>query len=626
MKKCLIVILYSLIYCLGFAQQKHIPPIVDTALHKIRVKAEEYLLNNTDSALIIYKQGLDIANRYDDTLVKADFISDIGRAYLYKGNQKEALRYLQDGYDIYLSINAKDRIIDAQFNLGLVNIDLGNLEKSKELFNTCIRHFNTLQDTFRLAQAYNNLGMIALYQDSLELTISYYNKSLNLKKLLKDETSVAFGNNNLGDLYLRTYKFDSARIVYNENLQIAKKIENNALLLATYIGLATIDIYTEITPNTKYYIDEAERIANIVNAAGMKRIAYYKHVEYYAAIEDYKNAYTNFVRYHTFSDSLLNIENQKAMQELQIQYETDRKNREIIALKENTTLNQRIIKQQKILIFIGIAFFVVVVIVLILFVRLFSQQRKLNRILKIKNEYIEQQNQELKRLNITKDRFFSIIAHDLKAPFSNLLGFTELLEIQIDGLSKKKILEYSSLINGSGRRIFTLLENLLTWARTQTDKIEPSYDTVSVYSVVNSINQLLADGFESKKNIFVNNVPEDLNIFSDKEMLSTILRNMVINSNKYTEHGEISVGCSATSTQITIFITDTGVGMTEEQTAKLFDFAELQSVSGTKGEKGTGLGMHLCYELIQILQGSIEVVSQINEGTTVKILLPLSNE
>lgn len=595
-------------------------------LEKIQKVAGDYLYNNTDSSIILFRQGLEILEQYGDKKLEANFTSGIGRAYMYKGDYQNALPLLQKAMDMYTRLKDTEGIYKARFNLALVNFYMKNLTKSEELYLSCIDYFTSENDSFRLAQTFNNLGIISIEKKELESGLEFYHKSVEIKKALNLKMEAAVTNNNIGDIYLRMRKYKEAKPVYEDNLIIAQDLNNNALLLATYIGLATIEMNTEVKESTRFYIDEAVRLSEIIQAREWQKVAYVKQAEYYAAIGDFKTAFGLYTYYHAFSDSILNENNQKALQELQIQYETEKKNKEIIVLKENENLNKQVIRQQKILIYSAVIVAALAIIVLILLSILFRKQRMLNKTLQAKNEFIENQNDELKKLNVTKDKFFSIIAHDLKNPFSTLMGFSELMVINADSLPKEKILEFAKQINDSSNRIYSLLENLLTWARTQTGKIEARHNSFNLHAAIDSINQLLREAMEEKGNTFQNNIPESIQLNSDIEFVKTIFRNLIFNANKYTEKGTISVTTEINQDTISISVNDTGVGMNVEQMKRLFKFVDLKTEKGTRNEKGTGLGMHICKELVQMLDGSIEVESEIDKGSSIRILLPYNNQ
>ena len=252
---------------------------------------------------------------------------------------------------------------------------------------------------------------------------------------------------------------------------------------------------------------------------------------------------------------------------------------------------------------------------------------------KLRLEKINQYIEELQELNATKDKFFSIIAHDLKNPISILLNSTEILAAPEYKLSDKEIIEFSQEIHKSSKRLYDLLENLLTWARSQTGRIEFSPDFNSIYDIVQSSYSILTHYAESK-NIKINiDLPTNTIAYCDYNMIDTVFRNLISNAIKFTPYnGNISVSLDKVFTSnkngnkyIRFAVKDTGVGIKPIDVDNLFRIDKSHSTVGTANEKGTGLGLLLCKEFIDKHEGTIDIVSEIGVGTTFYFSLPLSD-
>jgi signal transduction histidine kinase len=232
-------------------------------------------------------------------------------------------------------------------------------------------------------------------------------------------------------------------------------------------------------------------------------------------------------------------------------------------------------------------------------------------------------NKELLILNSTKDKFFSIIAHDLRNPFNTIMGFSEVLVSKYNSIPEEKVIKYLDLINASAIHANNLLENQLQWSRSQTDRI--SFEPVKTKLCALVMETMyLSEGAMLKKNITSSvQVPEELEVFADENMLKTVLRNLISNAIKFTDNGTITIAANNSNEATEIRISDTGVGISEEHLSKLFHIATNISTLGTNNEVGTGLGLILCYEFISKHAGSITVESKIGEGTTFMVKLPL---
>lgn len=231
-------------------------------------------------------------------------------------------------------------------------------------------------------------------------------------------------------------------------------------------------------------------------------------------------------------------------------------------------------------------------------------------------EKIAEYNIELEKLNKTKDKFFSIVAHDLMAPFTSLLGYSQLLYDQADRLNKEEVKEFSGDINLVATRAHNLLENLLSWSSLQTNRTHLFPQKFNVHSIVEDVLELSKGNADQKGISLHNNIIQELSIVADMNMLHTVFRNLVANAVKFTSSGgKISVGIKEKDEFIEFNVTDTGVGISDEDQDKLFKIDVHHSEIGTNSEKGTGLGLILCAEFIEKHSGSIRVESKLGEGS-----------
>ena len=237
-------------------------------------------------------------------------------------------------------------------------------------------------------------------------------------------------------------------------------------------------------------------------------------------------------------------------------------------------------------------------------------------------EELQVSNDKLNLLNATKDKFFTIISHDLKSPFNSILGFTNLLAEdynKFDETQKRKII---SSLRESSQLAYKLLENILTWARTQTGRIEINKELLNLNKLVETSIAPYKDN-ASKKNIEIaTNIPPDTKLSIDRNTSMTFIANLVNNAIKYTpEGGTITINYHENEDNIELHIIDTGVGMTSEVIGKLFRIDEDISTEGTNNEKGTGLGLILCKEFINKNGGDISVLSEVGKGSEFIITL-----
>lgn len=237
---------------------------------------------------------------------------------------------------------------------------------------------------------------------------------------------------------------------------------------------------------------------------------------------------------------------------------------------------------------------------------------------------IERQRKELELLNATKDKFFSIIAHDLKNPFASLIGASDFLVNSSGELSKDQLYNFHTIINNSARQGYRLLENLLEWSRMQTGSIAWKPKQVDLWDLVNEVVNLLTGSAEQKQISLEAKIDENLTAFIDANMINTVVRNLISNAIKFTpKGGKIIVESKLLNDFIEISVTDNGVGIDSDKIDKLFKIGESVVGIGTEHETGTGLGLILCKEFVEQHKGKIYLKSELGKGSVFTFTLPI---
>jgi len=242
-------------------------------------------------------------------------------------------------------------------------------------------------------------------------------------------------------------------------------------------------------------------------------------------------------------------------------------------------------------------------------------------------EEIKSKNKELQNLNATKDRFFSIIAHDLKSPFNSIVGFSKLLVEKVKENNYNGIERYAGIILQSSEHALELIMNLMEWSRSQTGRIEFNPEYFEIVDFITGITPLFADIAGQKSIIIKKDLPPNSPVFADKAMVSTILRNLISNAIKFTRPGgEIVIKAKEQPNELIVSVSDNGVGISAVTMGKLFRIDENYTTPGTNNEKGTGLGLILCKEFAEKLGGKIWVESLEGKGSTFYFTLPDNTE
>src|SRR5690606_24252326 len=242
------------------------------------------------------------------------------------------------------------------------------------------------------------------------------------------------------------------------------------------------------------------------------------------------------------------------------------------------------------------------------------------------NHELEKTVEELRELNVTKDHFVSILAHDLKNPISALTGISEFVKDNFTKMDKKEVYEYMEGIHRSSGAVYDLLLNLLTWSMAQYGKLDFEPTEINLNELINK-NALLFEQQSANKNIQII-IKAETECFGqgDYNMMDTVIRNLISNSIKFTDYnGQVVISLKAGENEVVIEVADNGKGMSHDQIESLFQVDKRAVGKGTAGESGTGLGLAICQDFIRKNKGSIKVDSQLGEGSRFLISIPRAN-
>lgn len=536
--------------------------------------------------------------------------------------------------------------------LGIYYLKLNDSPTAAEYFYKALLFSDSLNISIEKGYALNNIASSLLFEGENRQALIFARKALALQTQNKDKQGIAYAMMRLSDVYKNLQQNDSLLI----DAQLAYKLLNelgmkeNALIALKNIGRAwegqkqydkALKCYMEIvnsisiskSTERNVYVDLA-RIYNLLelpdqaihygklwlDSEKRNELILRQMANSYALKNDWQEAF----RYAQISMEIMDSDSKEErlsqIKNLQILYETRETEREIAEL----------IMKLKIRNLYMIAFAAIIILIGLLLFLLHSkknQQMRLNKLLNQKNEEISTQCDHLDKLNQTKDKLFSIIAHDLRGPIGSTYTFLDLLIMSESDFTKKELLDNLILVKDSSNATFKLLENLLTWARTQRGEIVFNPLKSNLFNLIQSNIDLFASNAESKNIKIVNEIDQDLIFEFDREMINIVIRNLISNAVKYTrKEGLITISTKEIDDEIEISVKDTGIGMNRETSDKLF-VADLNRTKkeGTKGEKGTGLGLILCMEFIGKHQGSIMAESEPKIGSTFKITLPRSH-
>ena len=330
--------------------------------------------------------------------------------------------------------------------------------------------------------------------------------------------------------------------------------------------------------------------------------------------------YLYYDRYNTLYDSLVGEKKNKMIRQVQAKYQLVKNSQELEDLRKMNKSQMAAIDAANSIQIYLIAITGLVVLLMAALFYLLSKEKKLAAELKIKTA-------ELHDLNVSKDKFFSIIAHDLKNPFNVLVSYTSILKTDLELFSASELKQIVSDLNQASENGFNLLQNLLLWTRTQTNRIQIYKSYFILFEVYEQVKALVDLNLISKEQILSTDIDPELLVYADKDMVSTVLRNLIFNAMKFSPKGsEIFVRSAIIGNYVKIDVIDSGIGISEEHIENLFAVDKNSSTTGTDGETGTGLGLVICKEFIEKNKGEMMVKSKVGSGSVFSFTLPIHSE
>ncbi|MCD4834780.1 MAG: tetratricopeptide repeat-containing sensor histidine kinase [Bacteroidales bacterium] len=585
-------------------------------------------------AIEFYMKSVGILQQLNDEITLASIYNGLGNVYSEISSYDEALKYYFDALEIFQKTDDLDGISAMYNNLGIVYQSLKDNDQALEYYQKTLEMDIESGSKEGQAVIYNNIGTVYDDNGDKEKALEYYNKSLELNKELESKDGIAMALNNIGLIYLDLGEYDKAYTNLKKSTEIAIKINDTYSLANNYNNLAKLFLHQKQYNKSQNNLNLAIKLSKQINVKEWLVESYDLYFQLYSELNNYKKALEYYKLYSEMNDSIFTSESSNRITEMKIKYETDKLETENELLKKDNKIHLLELNRQKNIKNYSIAFSILILALAILSFSQFRLKKRTNGLLKSKNDQLRDANKKLKvseynlkELNVTKDKFFSIIAHDLKNPFQSLLGFSETLYNQIDELSNDEISEYSKLIYESSQNLFYLLGNLLQWSQSQLGSMKLSPKPINLYDSVDDVLSLIGISAQ-KKNIKVESlIAKDATVFADKHVVSTVLRNLISNAIKFTNKGgEIKISSVISNNKITVSVEDNGKGISEENIEKLFRIDQNYSTKGTENESGTGLGLILCKDLISDSNGEIIVKSTLGKGSNFQFTLPILEE
>ena len=556
---------------------------------------QSIIANNINLNSIILNNFIE-AKKYipgfkNDSLL-IEFYRLLGSAYFKMNLFNESIDAVQSAIELSYRINSNEQLLRCYMNLALNFIQINKYKEAEDLLTDVLEKSKKLNNDNLISIAYSYLGYLYNTLGQYEKCIEYNLKAIEYRKKAKDKSGLVADLNNIADSYYKLGRY-------------AKALE---------------------------YAEEAIRYADSLNNLDSKIATNLIIAETYAQLGNYKNAYETLQKsYDAYKDKYNQMFIQEAI-DILVKSNYDYLINENMSLKQNIELNNKLLKNNKQLQFFLIISLLFALVIALLLYRNTKINRKyvremaeMNAELININEKLKENEKELQIANQTKDKFLSIIAHDIRNPIASLMSFINIMRRDFDDMPAKERKELIDELEKVVTNTNQLLDNLLLWVRSQSGRIDVKIVDVNLKDILSQM-QALFSSLASQKSIKLVFEGQDELIFkTDIDMLNTILRNLISNAIKFTPlNGMVTIKSLIENNKLIISVSDTGIGMSDDIKQKIFKIGEKVVQYGTNQERGSGLGLLLVKEFVTLLNGTIDFESEKGKGTTFTVTLPLN--
>jgi len=589
-------------------------------------------------AIASIQRYIELIRQLDEPRHVAMGYNNLGSCYLEVGDYDQALEYFMKSLQINEEHSFKrEGIPKALTNIALIYKKIDSLDRALHHLSRAEEVFREVDDQVGLSQLYINMGSVYKKKGALERARKCYRRSMELSQSLGRQEGIAQVCVCLADIESKKGSDQQVRQLYKKALALYRDIEDKEGIANVLYHWGRYENRNGEVRSSLSHLTRALEQAGEIGAVDLLRECCYELYKVHEKQGHQGKALAYYKRYDRYQDSLYSRTSSNHIAKWQIRYQTQQKEKRISLLETQGELNQSRIKRQRLVLIVFIAGAIVILGFLFLLYRLYRSKQKINQQLSRQNEDIRaknqeiaaqsarlsQTNEELQQANATKDKFLSIISHDLKNPFNSILGLSDLLVRKGDQLDPQKVRKFHHSIYITSRHAYDLLSNLLQWSRSQLQRIEIHRQSFDMYELVSENIMMQQERARMKEIRLVNKMDPYLFVYADHNMITTVMRNLLSNAIKFTRAGgRVEIGYSEQGEHWAFHVKDNGKGIPPENRQKLFHPEYVYSEEGTDQEKGTGLGLLLCKEFVNKNGGTIYVSSTPEEGSTFTFTLP----
>jgi len=592
-------------------------------VESLRKVARGYWYKNPKKSVSLAQEALLILNKEEDLAKRTDVLVVLGGGHYLSGDYKNALDAYSQALEIAEQRNDRLTLASCLNNIGVIYDESKNLKKALEYYRRALELAEEMKDYEKIATYLNNIGIIHFQTKSFDKSLDFFQRSLEIGKKYEYKIIVEMCLINIGDYYNNKKDYEKSLVYMRQALKVSKEVKDLTGVCASLTNIAAnlrkLGRYEEARRNLEKSLEISKK--NSLKQYVMDSLKEFFLI--YRDMKDFRQALDYHEKYIKLKEEIFSEANAKKIADLQVKYETEKKEKDNeILRRQNSTQELKLQKFHNLRIIFSLVFLFVLALLIVIYSR-YHMRRKMNLVLADKNRQLNLSNDKLKELNLTKDKFFSIIAHDLRNPLNSLFSVSELLLEAFPGMSQEKLKSFLSRLYSGSRHLSALLENLLRWAQSQTGKITVQPETLNLKKICEETGLLLEENAGAKEIDLEIAVSEELTVKADREMTQTVLRNLASNAVKFTsKQGKVCFEGVERKGEVEISLRDNGVGIGKDNVDKLFRLEGDFSRKGTAGESGTGIGLLICKEFVEMNGGKIGVESEEQVGSRFFFTLP----
>jgi signal transduction histidine kinase len=610
-------------------------------------------------------KAMEVAKRINNTWAQGTMLFRLATLETLEGDYSEALKYDMRYLALYSQTSDSSSLAKALNDVGSDYRDLGEYQEAYDYLAqgyALVKRISKRnhQDSLIMAILLHNMGSVFTQLEQFDIALGYLAASEKISDQISDPEGPAYTFNEKGELYLKKGDFAQSEKFLNDALREARKLKISLLIPIVHLHMADLlqarkdhqlslayydsVILEQTVINNRFGLaesalgkgsllmmsgkyEDALRLylaslsdAQTLNARNLQLECYQKLAELHEATKDFKQSLYYLKQEKELRDRIFSQGELERLIQSQIRFNLVDKDVEIAALSEARTLQADELRRQELVRNILVIVVALTVILLFSVYRSAHRRKRINDLLLQHQEDMKKRSQELEQLNEVKDKFFSIISHDLRSPMNSLGATLELLHNQ--NLSPAEFAELSKDLRVQFDHTRTLINNLLNWTLVQMDKLKIQPEKVVLHRKVEESFEAL--GYLYDKSITMENLVDTrVMAYADPNIINLVLRNLILNAIKFTKRGgKIAVAAEAKYNEVVVSVSDNGIGILPEYRESIFKKTSGYSTRGTANEKGTGLGLILCKEFVEKNGGRIWFETEVGVGTTFYFSLP----